>query len=254
MEIINPFNTPIYKFESIDSTNKYGKELCKDNVENGTIILAESQTNGRGRLGNSWDSQKGKGLYYSIILHVKSSPNPHLITLFMSLALTDLLKDYSINAKIKWPNDILIDGKKVCGILSELIIKPHGRFIIVGIGVNLYQNLSDFREELKHKATSITLNTGSTIIKNFFINSLNTYIYEYYNHFLRGDFKEFLLKYKDRSSLLNKEICVRVHDNMINGIVKGFSDNGNILIETKDRVLSLNGGEVTLRDTYKRSI
>jgi len=86
--------------------------------------------------------------------------------LIISLAITDLLKDYSLNPKIKWPNDILINNKKVCGILCEFKQSPHGNFIICGIGVNLYQDISDFNEELRDKATSISINTNIKIIRN----------------------------------------------------------------------------------------
>lgn len=253
MELINAFNAPIYQFDIIDSTNRFAKNLCKNNPQNGTIIISNEQSNGRGRLGNTWESCKDKGLYYSIILKIPDKNiKCELLTLYICLGITELLSDYSIECKIKWPNDILINNKKVCGILSEFISNDNGVFIVVGIGVNLYHSLNDFKDELKDKATSISLNTNSTIIKNFFINSLTSYLFDYYNYFLQDNFEKFIDIYKNKSSLLGKEISIYLNGEFICGIVNGFDDNGCLLLDIGNKVIPINSGEVTLKDTYKK--
>lgn len=253
MNLINIFNAPIYEFETIDSTNKFSKDLCKDNPQNGTIVISNEQTQGRGRLGNSWESSKNKGLYFSIIFKC-DTPNLkyELLTLFVCLGITDLLKDYSIHSKIKWPNDILINGKKVCGILSEMVSNSYGSFVVVGIGINLYQTLSDFPPELQEKATSLSLNTEDVIIKNFFVNSLISYLFKYYNYFLEDDFEKFLPKYINKSSIINREITIKLNGVDTSGVVCGFNELGHLLLKKDNEVISINSGEVSLTHTYKK--
>lgn len=255
MDLINSFNAPIYEFETIDSTNKYAKIFCTTNPKNGTIIISNEQTNGHGRLGNSWNSSKGKGLYYSIILKKEfKNLKYESLTLFISLGITKLLEDYSINSKIKWPNDILINDKKVCGILCELTSNNNGEFIILGIGINLYHEKNDFPSEIENKATSLKLNTPQPIIRNYFINSLTNYLFKYYNYFISYDFENFLHEYKKKSYLLNKEIKINLNNENINGIVYDFNSEGHLLLKTHDKkIISINSGEVSLRNTYKNN-
>lgn len=255
MNLINNFNAPIYEFEIIDSTNKYAKNLCNSNPKNGTIIISNEQTNGYGRFGNSWNSSKGKGLYYSIILKKEfKNLRYETLTLFISLGITKLLEEYSINSKIKWPNDILINDKKVCGILCELISNNNGKFIILGIGINLYHEENDFPIEIKSKATSLKLNTSKPIIKNYFINSLTDYIFKYYNYFTSHNFETFLNEYKEKSYLLNKEIQINLNNKNINGIVYDFNSSGHLLIKTYDnKIIPINSGEISLKNTYKNN-
>lgn len=255
MHLINNFNAPIYEFETIDSTNKYAKTFCNTNPQTGTIIISNEQTNGHGRFGNSWQSTKGKGLYYSIIFKKESKNlNYETLTLFISLGVTKLLEDYSINSKIKWPNDILINNKKVCGILCELTSNNNGEFIILGIGINLYHEENDFPIEIKNKATSLKLNTSKPIIKNYFINSLTDYLFKYYNYFTSYNFETFLNEYKEKSYLLNREIEINLNDKNINGIVYDFNNNGHLLLKTHDeKIISINSGEVSLKNIYKNN-
>lgn len=252
MELINNFGAKIYEFETIDSTNIFAKNLCKENPKNGTIIISKEQTNGRGRFGNSWESSKDKGLYYSIIFK-KSNENLkyETLTLFICLSITKLLEDYSISSYIKWPNDILINGKKVCGILCETTSNNFEEFVVVGIGINLYHNENDFEGELKRKATSLNLNTPYKIERNFFINNLTNYLFEYYNYFLSNDFENFLLEYTNKSFLVNKKINLNLNGNKLQGTVNGFDKFGKLILKTLDNDLILiNSGEVSLENTY----
>lgn len=252
MNLFNIFSAPIIELKTIDSTNKYAKEFCKKNPENGTIILADEQTNGRGRFGNTWESSKNNGLYYSIIFKKENDNLKYeTLTLFICLGITRLLEDYSIPSQIKWPNDILIDGKKVCGILSEFTSTDSGDFIIVGIGINLYHNECDFPDELKHKATSLKLNTPNNIIKTYFINSLTNYIFDYYNYFLFNPFEKFIKEYTDKSCLINKEITLNLKGNEITGTVLGFNSYGHLMLNTSNKTIEINSGEISLSNTYK---
>lgn len=253
MEIINAFNAPIYEFDIIDSTNKYAKNLCKENPSTGTLIISSEQTHGKGRFGNVWESPKNKGLYYSIIFKKENNNLKYeTLTLFISLGITKLLKDYSLSSKIKWPNDILVNGKKICGILSEMCSTNFGDFIIVGIGINLYHEENDFPKELREKATSLKLNTSTLVIKTHFINSLTKYIFEYYNKFLNENFENIIDEYTDKSSLVNKEITLTINGEEVCGNVLGFNNSGHLILNTKNKILHINSGEVSLKNTYKK--
>ena len=253
MELINTFNAPIHEFEIIDSTNRFAKNLCKENPKIGTIIISKEQTNGRGRLGNYWESSKDNGLYYSIIFKkFKDDLKYETLTLFICLSITKLLEDYSISSYIKWPNDILINRKKVCGILSEVTSNNFGEFIIVGIGINLYHNENDFPEELRNKATSLNLNTTHKIDRHFFINNLTNHLFKYYNYFLSNDFENFLLEYTNKSFLIDKKVNLNLNGNKLQGIVNGFDKFGKLILKTSDNnLISINSGEVSLENTYE---
>ncbi|BAK81616.1 biotin--[acetyl-CoA-carboxylase] ligase [Candidatus Arthromitus sp. SFB-rat-Yit] len=253
MSLNNIFNADIYEFETISSTNDFAKQLCTNSPKNGTIIISNEQTKGKGRLGNTWSSKKDKGLYFSIIfkcINIKS--NYETLTLMISLAISDLLKTYSLNPKIKWPNDILIDDKKVCGILCELKQNSHENFIICGIGINLYHDISDFDESIINKATSIILNTNIKIIKYEFINNLISHLHTYYNNFINLSFKPFLDKYISLSSILNKEVCLKINGIDVSGIVDGFDEFGHLLLKRENKIIKVSSGEVTLKNTYKK--
>lgn len=253
MNLNNIFGAQIYEFETISSTNDFSKQLCMNNPKNGTIIIANEQTEGRGRLGKTWSSIKNKGLYFSIIFKCDNNESKYkTLTLIISLAVVDLLKDYSLNPKIKWPNDILINNRKVCGILCEFKQSPHGNFVICGIGINLYQDISDFDEDLKDKATSISLNTNIKIPRNEFINNLISYLHTYYNNFNSSSFKPFLNKYTKLSSLLNKEVYLKINGRDTSGIVIGFNELGYLLLKTSIKIIEISSGEVTLKNTYKK--
>ena len=253
MDLNNIFGARIYEFENISSTNDFSKQLCMDNPKNGTIVIANEQTKGKGRLGKTWSSIKNKGLYFSIIFKCDNNKSKYeTLTPIISLAITDLLKNYSLNPKIKWPNDILINNKKVCGILCEFKQSPHGNFIICGIGVNLYQDISDFNEELRDKATSISINTNIKIIRNEFINNLISNLHVYYNNFNSSSLKPFLNKYTELSSLLNKEVSLKINGYDTSGNVIGFNELGYLLLKTENKVIEISSGEVTLKNTYKK--
>lgn len=144
--------------DMIDSTNNYAKKLIEQGCDGWTVIVAEGQSNGRGRLGRTWVSPKGKGLYMSVILGPVSGQNScNLITLGASIAVANSIKKLiGESPKIKWPNDILLDGSKVCGILTEIVLNSKGQnYIVLGIGVNVHAKEQDFPDDIKNKATSI---------------------------------------------------------------------------------------------------
>src|SRR6056297_1639751 len=154
----------ILYFDTIDSTNKKAKGIAETSPD-GTVVISKEQTAGRGRLGRNWSSPKGSSLLISILLKPEIDPSKvSNITLVGAVALVKTLEDLGIEGLIKWPNDIIINGKKIAGILTEMSAEINQvNYIIMGIGVNLFVKTEEFHEDISHKAGSILSETGETI-------------------------------------------------------------------------------------------
>jgi len=152
----------VHWFEEIASTNDRAKELADDDAEHGEVVVAETQTAGRGRRGRAWASPARRNLYFSVVLRPDLPPvrAPEL-TLVASLAICDALRQAGVDAGIKWPNDLLASGKKIAGILTELAAEPDRvDWVVLGVGVNVNSRREDFPDELRDTATSILLERG----------------------------------------------------------------------------------------------
>jgi BirA family biotin operon repressor/biotin-[acetyl-CoA-carboxylase] ligase len=157
------FGKIIHHFLAIDSTNDYATQLAMSGCEEGTVVLAEEQKSGRGRMGRPWHSEPLKGIYCSVILHPTVPPaKAPLLTLAAALAVREAVcRMGDLNVDIRWPNDLMIGGKKFCGILAEMNAEVGRiRFVVMGIGVNV--NHTSFPKELSHLATSLKLETGKS--------------------------------------------------------------------------------------------
>src|SRR5208282_6049469 len=153
-------------FEQTTSTNDVIEKLARDGVKEGVVVFAESQTSGRGRLGRKWISQERKGLWFSILLRPDMRPQETTqLTVASATALRRAIQSQTgLKAEIKWPNDILIGGKKVAGILTELSAEPDKvRHVILGIGVDVNLNANEFPAELKKTATSLKIEAGEMV-------------------------------------------------------------------------------------------
>ena len=212
----------ILHFKECDSTNKIAKGL-ENNL--GTLVIADKQTAGRGRLGREWESNKG-GIYMSIILPAKDTPA--VITLICAVAVRRALG----KGEIKWPNDIVIDSKKVCGILCERTENA----IICGIGVNLYNKVSK-----NLPAINITGVNPSKLVADI-LNELENLI-EY-------DFSQLKEEYESFCININRPVEAIYESHMVKGIAKGVADTGEIIIETPDGEITVNSGEVSVRGVY----
>jgi len=162
----------VLRFESLPSTNTELARLASEGAAEGLAVVADEQTAGRGRLQRAWSSPKGAGLYFSILLR-PSIPTEHwpLITFMAALAVGDaLLEAAGLQTDIKWPNDLLVNERKICGILAEAIETPAGRAVILGIGINLTQNA--FPPELETAATSVSQATGRHAVRETILATL----------------------------------------------------------------------------------
>ncbi len=221
----------IYNKE-VESTQKIAHEFAKNGVPNGTIVIANAQTAGKGRLGRSWTSEKGKGLWFSMIIRPDFSyQKAPLITLFTSLVIFESIRKlYDLDIKIKWPNDIYVNEKKCGGILTEI----HGEhdkihYIIIGIGINTH--LTSFPDDIKHKAVSIEEALKTTPKRLDLLTEIISYFEEQFEVFSVEGFTPFFKKYNEWLLWKNKKIFINQQNEEISGINKGINADGFLLLE-----------------------
>ncbi len=243
------FGKKIYSYRKVGSTNLLGFRLAETGSEEGTLIVAEEQTKGKGRMGRSWYSPPRLGLWMSLILRPPVPPfKAPGLSICAGLALAQTIKEMTgTEAKIKWPNDCLIDGKKVGGILLELSAElDRINFVIVGIGVNVNHSAKDFPRNLSQTATSMKIKLGKDISR---LALLTSFLEEFERIYL--DFKKKGLSaqremIKSFSSLLGKKVAVRFGKEKIEGMAKNIDENGSLVIKTKKGEKVVRAGEVTV--------
>lgn len=237
-------------YQSIDSTNKKAKDIAFDEKE-GTVLIAEEQLEGKGRMGREWISPKGKGIWMSIILKPKVEPMAvSKITLLGAAAVHKALENMNINSKIKWPNDILINNKKVCGILTEMNCELNMiNYVVIGIGINVNLNDNDIPEELKHKATSIKISQGGEIDRKKLVgNILNEFEKLYIPFREKGNAKRAIDICRANSAIIDKEVKVIQGEEVKIGKVIDLNENGELMVELGNgHVENIFSGEISIR-------
>lgn len=243
-----------YHFSSIDSTNEQAKKLAWDGASNGTLVTADKQTNGKGRRGRNWESEEKKGIYMSLILKPNILPqNASMLTLVAALsvssAIKNLLKSDKVLPYIKWPNDIVMNQKKICGILTEMELKQNNiAHIIVGIGINV--NHCKFPEELP-TASSLFLETGQKLQQEDVIEEILRYFEIYYRVFLETqDLTGLKKEYESMLINKNKQVTVLEPNGSWNGTACGITDKGGLIVDTEDGYRYVSSGEVSVRGVY----
>ena len=231
----------IHFFQAVDSTNDVAFQLALGGAPEGTAVIAEAQTRGKGRLKRQWQSPPGCNLYISIVLRPEIDPvlAPQ-ITLTTGVAVADLLSLYCPgDVTLKWPNDVQIRGKKVCGILTEMNASAANRvnFVIVGIGVNVNIERADFDESFRDIATSLKEEVGSKISRldltvKLFDNLEHLYTLLHKDGF--GSIKDMWLTY---SNMVGRQIRVVFNDNVQAGEVHGIDDFGALIISDENEVI-----------------
>jgi BirA family biotin operon repressor/biotin-[acetyl-CoA-carboxylase] ligase len=232
-----PELTQIEFHPSIDSTNLQAKRITGTDGKGSTLIVADTQTAGRGRMGRSWESPEGKGLYFSLLLRPRLKPNEAtLITLAAGLSLGMTLKEMGAESiLIKWPNDILLKEKKIGGILCEM--KSMGsevQYVVVGIGINLSQQPEDFSRDVSARAGSLELLTGrkwdkERILENF----LHAFLPEIKN-LEKGGSADLIARWEQASDLLGRKIHVLSRREPLEGIAMGLNPQGHLRLKLED--------------------
>jgi len=240
----------IHYFDSIDSTNKKAKEIALDEEE-GTVLISEEQTDGKGRMGRDWVSPKGKGIWMTIILKPNIEPmKVPKLTLLGAAAVNKALDKMGIKTQIKWPNDILIAGKKICGILTEMSGELSMiNYIIMGIGINVNLDEGDIPEELKDKASSLKISTGEEINRKELTANILNELEKLYISFKEEDNKDEVLKIcRENSILLGEEVKIIRGNDIRLGKAIDIKEDGELLVKFEgDNIESIISGEVSLR-------
>lgn len=239
----------VYSYEVTDSTNRRAREEADRGAPHGSVFFAEEQTGGRGRLGRAWSAPRGEGVWMSVLLRPKLAPaDIAQITLLTGLAVCDAIREVTgLPVQIKWPNDIVLDGKKLVGILTEMAAEEDRICaLVVGIGVNV--NNPAFPEELKDKATSLLLATGKPVSRKELAARILLRLEKEYETFLRqGANAAFRKRYAERCATIGSLVKVVMGNEEFAGTAIGISETGALLVQTGQGIRAVNSGEVSVR-------
>lgn len=237
--------------DSVPSTNNLAKELAAQGAADGTMVVAEEQTGGKGRLGRKWSSAKYKGLFFTLILYPPLIPSEaNVLTLMTAVAMAEAIRNESgVAAGIKWPNDLLVDGKKICGILVELSAEMERiNYMVVGVGVNVNQEESDFPEEVRLSATSLKAHTGAGISRVKLLQSFLKEFEKWYDISLAQGFAPALSRWKEMSVSLNCPVRISNPKSSWDGWAEDIDSDGALLVRLPGGELKRAiSGEVSLR-------
>ncbi len=237
-------------FQETNSTNDVVEKLARDGVKEGVVVFAESQTKGRGRLGRKWLSPPRKGLWFSVLLRPDFQPQETTqLTVVSATALRRAIKTVcGLAAEIKWPNDLLIGGKKVAGILTEMSAEvDRVRHVILGIGVDVNQTAAEFPVELRKLATSLRLEAGAEISRAELATEILRELDFDYARVNAGTFSVVADEWEAACVTIGKNVTVHVGDRKFRGHAESLDDDGALLVRTEyghlERIL---GGDVML--------
>ena len=238
----------IHWYEELGSTNDRAKELADEGAEHGEVVIAESQTAGRGRRGRVWVSPPRRNLYFSVVLRPELPPEraPEL-TLVASLALCDALRQAGVAAGIKWPNDVLASGRKIAGVLTELAAEPEQvHWVVVGAGVNVNARREDFPEELRGEATSVLIERGQPAPRALLAAACFTALEDWVDRHAEEGFAPIRAAWRERSVTLGREVVVKEASRELTGVAEDIDDAGALLVRTRAGVERVLAGDVAL--------
>lgn len=246
-------NKKIRYYKQLDSTNTKVSQLALEGAEHGTVVVAECQTAGKGRRGRAWESPSEDNIYMSILLRPEfEASRAPMVTLVMAYSVAKVLRENGFaDVQIKWPNDLVLSGKKVCGILTEMQLQGMTiDSIVVGVGVNV--NTKSFSEELVDKATSLFLECGKLLNKEQLIVDIVETFMEMYERFAEAGDLEFLQDAYN-AILVNRNMEVRVlePENEYTAYAHGINRTGELVVQLEDGTeKNVYAGEVSVRGVY----
>jgi BirA family biotin operon repressor/biotin-[acetyl-CoA-carboxylase] ligase len=244
----------IYYQKSVDSTNSWAKRLAEEGKPSGTVVVADVQTNGKGRRGRSWETPERMSVPLSILLRPDFAPEKaSMLTLVMGLSVVQALENaVSLQCSIKWPNDVLISEKKVCGILAELYSQiDNMEYMVVGAGVNA--NMTEFPEELANKATSLRNELGRPVQRALLVAYILEAFEKNYEKFLHTqDLRDLKEEYTKRLLNTGRPVRILQPQEEFEGVARGIDTWGNLLVERTDSgvVEQVYAGEVSVRGLH----
>lgn len=244
-------------FEETDSTNNQAKKSAGSEskpAKHGTLFITECQTGGRGRRGRTWISPAGSGIWMSLVLRPDIEPSSaSMLTIVAAMAMTKAISENASKAecKIKWPNDIVLNRKKICGILTEMSAELEQiHYVVIGIGVNV--NTTDFDDSIKEMASSIYLQTGRKIKRSEIVAAFSKSFEEYYNIFIeKGNLSGLKDAYNKMLINAGREVKITSAKDEFTGTATGIDDVGNLIVNKEDgSKVKVCAGEVSVRGLY----
>lgn len=244
------FGKEVFYYDAIDSTNTQALRLAEEGAPHGSLVVAGTQTRGKGRRGRAWTSEPGSGAWMTILLRPDFPPaGASMLTLIMGMAVAAAAEELSgVHTQIKWPNDVVMNGKKICGILTELSAEPdYIHHVIIGAGTNV--NTASFPEELTGRASSLYLESGRRFRLADVIERIGFLFEGYYGKFIvDGDLSGLVEEYNARLAGLGDKVRVLDPKGAFEGIARGINGKGELLVELADKsIANVYAGEVSVR-------
>jgi BirA family biotin operon repressor/biotin-[acetyl-CoA-carboxylase] ligase len=240
----------IHVFQETTSTNDVAARLARGEAREGAVVFAESQSKGRGRMGRVWLSPAGKGLWFTVLLRPNIAPaGATQLTIAAATALARAITlQTGIVPDIKWPNDILIRGRKVAGILTEMSAElDHLKDLLLGIGMDVNLETEDFPAALRQTATSLAIETGAKVNRSELAVAILRELDRDYDLINKGHFEVLAEQWQERCSTLGREVSIRVGDRVIRGQAESLDDDGALLVRGAHGHLErIIGGDVTV--------
>jgi len=246
----NVIGRTIEVFQQTTSTNDIIERLAMDGVREGAVVFAESQTKGRGRLGRAWLSPAGKGLWFSILLRPSLRPDEATrLTVASATALRRAIaRETNLDLRIKWPNDILINGLKTAGILTELHAElDQVKYVILGIGVDVNLDQADFPPELHRLATSLKIQCGRRVSRSELAACILRELDADYERLRSGQFSAIADEWAEHSATIGENVSIQLGNRRIQGRAESLAEDGALLLRTEHgRLERILGGDVLL--------
>ncbi|MEI7589786.1 MAG: biotin--[acetyl-CoA-carboxylase] ligase [Deltaproteobacteria bacterium] len=236
-------------FDSVDSTNLRAFALANNGAPEGLVVIADQQSSGRGRLGRKWHSPAKQNIYASIVLRPSIAPQyASQIPIIVGVAIQKTLGEYIPQITLKWPNDILVGNKKICGILTEMKSSPqHVDFIIVGIGININQCADDFDNAIQKTATSLFLETNIKYHRTEILKKMLFHLGEIYYSYCQDGFDGIKKEWLSCANIIGKKIAVAFKERVLAGVVTDIDDYGALVCRQDDgNIININAGDATI--------
>ena len=242
----------VYVLESVDSTNNEAKRQAQKGAPHNSVFVAEEQTGGKGRLGRVWKSPAGSGLWFTLLLRPLVPPEQvTCLTLLAGMAVSRAIRELSgLDAQIKWPNDVVLGGPKLCGILTEMAAEVE-RIEYVGVGIGVNVNTESFPEEIAFKATSLLLATGKRWNRAQLLKAILLEMETLLQRQENGEIEQILKEYQGECVTIGRKVSVQRGNIRLSGIAEGITDTGELLVrQSNGSILTINSGEVSVQGIY----
>lgn len=240
----------IYRYVSTDSTNSRAKELAARGASEGVLVIAEEQAEGRGRLDRPWFSPGGENIYASLVMRPSLPPQTaSRMVLLVAVAAAEALIDVTgLQATVKWPNDILVGGRKIGGILLEMAVEMDAiDYVVVGLGINVNSAAERFPEEIRRKTTSILMETGKPFSRVLLLCRFLEFLEDGYNTFRESGFESILTRWKALTDMVGKQASIRTINGLYNGVIVDMDHNGFLILrDNQGGEMRLFSGDITI--------